>query len=92
MNDIEFLEQKIQNLEKENESLQTEMTHDVKVQADLIIKNKELEQENLKLQQENDKLKENVKNAESIALELADELYKVNFGVDGDGDDKIRGQ
>lgn len=83
----ENLELEIASLKKENELLQSEVEKDVQTQADLIIKNKELELENQKLKEENDKLKKDVEVTENMALELADNLYKKAF-IKEDGENE----
>lgn len=80
INNKDDLQIQIENLEKENQVLQDEIINDVKIHSDLIIKNIQLEEENKHLKEENEKLQNEIKKTEEVILEVADKLYKQEFG------------
>lgn len=76
----EKLQTEIIQLKKENEVLQDEIVKDIKLNSDLMIKNIELAKENEQLKEENKKLQTEIKQTEEVILEVADKLYKQEFG------------
>lgn len=81
MTDIDSdLQEKVIRLEKENENLQKDLENDIKTQSDLIEKNLELELKVQELERKNLQLQKDKEETDKMAMELTDDIYRLQFG------------